>query len=75
MRLGSSVEIATTRGGTWPERRIIPADGPGWSWQSTKDSVLGRHPSAGEGDLLQANALLDVAVTDDANEWLLQIIG
>ncbi|MGB0639788.1 MAG: hypothetical protein ACPGTU_10675, partial [Myxococcota bacterium] len=75
MRLGSSIEIATTRGGTWPEQRTIPADGPGWSWQSTKESVLARHPSASEGDLLQANALLDVALTEDANGWLLQIIG
>jgi 2-methylcitrate dehydratase PrpD len=74
MRLGSNVEIATTRGGTWPERRIIPADGPGWSWNSTKNAVLERHPSASEGDLHQANDLLDVPVDEDASTWLVKLL-
>ena len=74
MRLGANVEVSTTRGGTWPERRNIPVDGPGWSWKSTKNAVLERHPSFAIGGLHQANTLLSADADDDANAWLLQLI-
>ncbi len=46
-RLDAGVELFTTRGGRWPERRTIPEGAPGWSWAATVEGVLAKHAGAG----------------------------
>lgn len=42
LHLPVEVNLYTTRGGRWPERRSLPTGGPGAPWQPTVDTVVRR---------------------------------
>jgi 2-methylcitrate dehydratase PrpD len=56
LHLPVEVELYTTRGGRWPERRSLPEGGPGSSWQQTVAAVVERFDtvdgSVGGADIL-----------------------
>lgn len=46
LHLPVQVELYTTRGGRWPERRSLPEGAPGADWAATVDGVLARFDAA-----------------------------
>ena len=64
----TEVLLYTTRGGTWPERRVGPEGAPGWAWQDTRTRVLARH--GGEAETLSV-----VPVREDGAAWVDALIG
>ena len=74
MRLGAAVEINTTRGGCWPERRAIAENGPGWSYKATRDSVLQRFAADDPARAEQAPDLLGIGLDEDAEVWLKALV-
>ena len=69
-QLGVEVRVHTTRGGSWPERRLLPEGSPGWPWQDTADRVRARFA---QGDPERADAAVTLQSTpsgDEAEGWV-----
>jgi 2-methylcitrate dehydratase PrpD len=74
VRHGARVKVFTTRGGTWPEDRTIPEDSPGWSWIQTRQDVVAKH-ALDEDKQDASSALLDVAGSVPADQWVQDLLG
>ena len=62
-KMGSGVVISTTRGGNWPENRVIAEGGPGSPWEPLIESVIAGF-SAGDPDRLKSGQDAFEAVVD-----------
>lgn len=73
LRLPTEVMVYTTRGGRWPERRVLPEGSPGWSWDRTVEAVTARYARDDDAARQQALAWLAAPVDDAAQgalAWL-----
>ena len=68
------VELYTTRGGRWPERRSLPEGGPGASWDAQVRTVVERFDAAaGEGS--SGGAWLQSALEQPALPAVQEVLG
>jgi 2-methylcitrate dehydratase PrpD len=70
LRLGAQVEVYTTRGGKWPERRCIPEHSPGTPWLETIASVHARFAAGDTLRMERARTVWDADGGQDAAEWV-----
>jgi hypothetical protein len=68
------VEVYTTRGGRWPERRVLPEGGPGASWAAQVQAIVERFDAADRTDA-DGRAWLDRGHDDGATEGLAALLG
>ena len=69
-KMGSEVVIKTTRGGSWPENRVIAEGGPGSPWEPLIESVIRRF-SAGDPDRLKpGREVFESPTTEGAQPWM-----
>ena len=74
LHLPVEVELFTTRGGRWPERRSLPAGGPGADHASMLRGVLGRFEGI-PGCTLQTDRILGPSGTTSALAEIRHIMG
>lgn len=74
LRLGAEVEVYTTRGGKWPERRSVPEHSPGTPWLETIASVHSRYAASDDNRMEQARWVWDSQVDQDAAEWVNRLL-
>jgi 2-methylcitrate dehydratase PrpD len=74
LRLGAEIEVYTTRGGKWPERRSVPEHSPGTPWLETIASVHDRFAAGEEKRMEQAQWVWDSGGEHDAVEWVSKLL-
>ncbi len=74
-KMGSGVVIRTTRGGSWPEDRVIAEGGPGSPWEPLIESVIAGF-SAGDPDRLKSGQdAFEAVVTADSQSWMESLLA
>jgi len=69
-KMGSSVVVKTTRGGSWPEARVIAEGGPGSPWEPLIESVIDGF-SAGDSQRQKAGrGVFESPVTEGSQSWV-----
>jgi hypothetical protein len=73
-RFGAQVRLYSTRGGVWPEKRLIPEGSPGWPWARTVESVQTRYGATHPEGVLAAQRHQATTGENPASEWVHQLI-
>ena len=66
-RMGASVVVDTTRGGSWPEVRVNAEGGPGSSWNGLIDEVMAGFSGDDADRKMTADELWESALSQDAH--------
>ena len=75
-RYTCEVKLYTTRGGSWPERRVVAWGSPGWPWADTQARVLRKFVGSDDADALTAAEVLrDTDVGADAEGFVAALLG
>jgi hypothetical protein len=73
LHLPVEIQLYTTRGGRWPERRSLPEGSPGSDWSHTRAFVLGRFDGTPRQEA--ATALSEVDDSAAAGPLLAPLLG
>ena len=74
-RMDVEVRLHTTRGGTWPERRVLPEGSPGWPWAQTVERVVARFAGDDPERSAKAASLRAAVPGTGAEEWVAGLLG
>ncbi len=74
LQIPVEVEVYTTRGGRWPERRVLPEGGPGASWAAQVQAIVERLDNA-DGAGADGAAWMARPSTDGAAEAVAMLLG
>jgi hypothetical protein len=74
-KMGSGVVIKTTRGGSWPEKRVIAEGGPGSPWEPLIESVITGFSAGDPARLKSGRDVFESAATGGSHPWVESLLA
>jgi 2-methylcitrate dehydratase PrpD len=74
-KMGSGIVIKTTRGGSWPEKRVIAEGGPGSPWEPLIESVITGFSAGDPARLKSGRDVFDSVATGGSQPWVESLLA